>query len=797
MADIKETMRRLWESACTDKASRPSCRIENGKFIFTITGNKPNWVELCKACGVPTNATQTITEDKLICEWESYADSIFGTDGLMANKFPNYEPRLPQIHMARLVQRSIEMNDTALIEAGTGVGKSFAYAAIAMAMNKRIVISTSNKALQAQLYTKDIPFLSTIFAGKKVALVQGKRNYVCKIRQFDDVTGANTLTGDFLKWYETTESGNTEEIPFELDWKALEKVTVNDYCLGRNCAHYSDCFYYTAKRSREPAHVLICNHMMLAMHQIYPMAGILPGQIDLVVIDEAHKFPDYVRNVLGGDLPTNQIDRRISLAGQYLSEDSLAPTAMQVLNFHRSIADLMNADKDAFQIGIRNDQSIESGIDLAQSLFQIAEGIWGEDEMPSNEDKKRSIDAESIRRTASLIFDVSKPTAAGYVRWIETKDFATTLKNVPYDISSFVKGMIEQETKRIEINHTHCCRCNRQLTADSVYVLDGLPYGSDCIKEVDPFGDAEQRWLSEWLEEKEDEPAPIIERKAPPIVFCSATLASPDMKSYMRECGIKDALTMIAASPFDYANNSLLYIPGGQTPQPSHADYLNYLVDEIEALVKYSKGGAFVLFTSYKNMKHVHNFLAMPFKSAGLTVFKQGDLSKLEIIKRFKADGNAVLFATKSFWEGVSVEDDALRLVIIDKIPFPAPSPLLEAQKAHLKQYARDELNLPSKDVDWYPFNHLDVPIATLELKQGAGRLIRTARDRGVIAILDPRLRTAQYARRSILPALPPSPLAHNLYQVSSFFAEAAPVAIASLTPVQQFGIFTAEEAIF
>ena len=178
--ELKKFMRRTWEAACQDKPSRPSCIVQDGHFVFTITGNPDKWQELCRAAGVPSNATQVIEDNKLTCKWLSHADAIFGRGGLMSQHLPNYEPRIPQLHMARMIQRTIEMDDTSIIEAGTGVGKSFAYAAIGMAMNRCLVISTSNKALQTQLYTKDIPFLQGLFPGKTMALAMGKSNYACK-----------------------------------------------------------------------------------------------------------------------------------------------------------------------------------------------------------------------------------------------------------------------------------------------------------------------------------------------------------------------------------------------------------------------------------------------------------------------------------------------------------------------------------------------------------------------------------------------------------------------------------------
>jgi ATP-dependent DNA helicase DinG len=254
-------------------------------------------------------------------------------------------------------------------------------------------------------------------------------------------------------------------------------------------------------------------------------------------------------------------------------------------------------------------------------------------------------------------------------------------------------------------------------------------------------------------------------------VFCSATLAAPDMAHFLATAGLPDAMQMVAASPFDYAENALLYVPTGSNPAPNEQGWLRWAIDQMRQLVQASKGGAFLLFTSYAAMKEAVYDLRYTFTGMGMSVFVQGELPKLEIARRFREDGNAVLFATKSFFEGVSIDGDALRLVVIDKMPFEAPNPLLQAMEADATERAR-RAGVKGRRLEMWAFDQVRVPRMIIELKQGAGRLIRTSTDRGTIAILDPRLRSAQYGRQKVLPALPPAMLVGRIEAVQMFYGD-------------------------
>lgn len=781
MDDLKQTFTRLWESACTDQPARQSVTVTDGYFQLRITGNRPNWQMLTEAAGVPDYAERSEDGDVLTCRWLSHSDAIFGEGGLIAQRLDNYEVRDAQIHMGRLVQRSIETGQPAIIEAGTGVGKSYAYAAICMAMGKRVVISTSNKALQAQLMSKDLPFLSTIFPGKSIVLAQGKSNYACKLKAGEK----GFKTKELAAWYDETEDGNVETIDFPVTWQELSDFTVDDDCGGKYCPLYYECFYYDAKAKRQNADVVVTNHALLCVHELYPSAGILPNA-EVLVVDEAHKLPDYARNAIGAEVRLGAMVKTIDAAQQYVEYLDTFNDAMELgAKFERQIVEYIEASKDAktgkapAQIGT-NQHTFDAGLALAETLLDLAEEMWSDEDLPTDTaSRKQKRRADKVRNLSDKVRLMAQP--GELVRWIESSEMPV-LKAAPADVSMFIGSIagVTPVTSEIETPHyTHCARCHRTLTADKVAILEGRPYGPECIKYVDVAGDAETMFLNDWLALDHDV-QPTMPRTSKPVIFCSATLAAPDLSAFMRECGLTDGYRMIAASPFPYADNAMIYLPNGTSPQPQDVTWREWAVEEMDRLVRASGGGAFLLFTSISMMEYAAERLRNSWLNRWQTL-KQGEMPKLEIARRFREDGNAVLFATKSFFEGVSIDGQALRLVIVDKMPFEASNPLLQAMESSLMDFARSK-GVSGKALEMYPFHHLRVPRMVIELKQASGRLIRTHTDKGVIAILDSRVRSAQYGRQSVIPALPPAPVLSSAPVVYDFLRKCKPL----VTPVTE-----------
>lgn len=699
----------LFTAAAKGDPLRDSVKIVDGYWQLTVSG-KSKWQSTCDACCVPSYAEFSENEDVLVVRWMSYADLIFGENGLMAQNLSNYEPRLGQLQMARVIQRSIEMGEPAVIEAGTGTGKSFAYLAICMAMNKRCIIATSNKALQMQLYTKDVPFLQTLFPDKTLALAQGKSNYACLENCKNDVNDKR-----FADWLQTTETGSIEELTFDLP--DVSKYTVDDECTGKRCDFYANCYYFIAKAKRQDADVIICNHSLLALNHKYPRANILPS-VDVVVVDEAHQLPNYARNALGLEYYAGKVRKSLERAW---SRDMVHVSTAEdlLLSFEHEIVQYISKFGDK-QIGLPSEHEFASGLELVKELQDIAKQVFPiEADVIDKEDRKRERRATSLRNLAQDVRKICQQTKEGHVRWIDVE--TPTLVDAPFDVSGFIRSMVE---------HYHYAEAETQD-----------PDGAD-----------------------DDGELPDVENAAT-YIFTSATLATPKLANFKHECGIDHGFELIAESPFDYENNTLLYVPNGATPPPNNSSYLAYMIDEVKHLVFAAQGGVFLLFTSWRNMNACLEALEETF-SKHYPVYVQGRLPKLEIARRFKHDGNAVLFATKSFWEGVDIPGNALRAVVIDKMPFQAPSPLFKARETTSDN----------------PFTQVMLPAMIIDLKQGVGRLVRRSTDRGVIAILDSRLRSKPYGRNLVLKSLPPAKLIHSTAPISEFFAGNSKVDFPDLT---------------
>lgn len=690
---IKTLLRRMWESACKDAPERPSCKVEGGQFVLTVTGNRDNWPNLVQLNGAPSDATQTIEGDTLRCTWPSHADAIFGADGLMAQRLDGYVVRNAQLHMARLVQRAIEMEDIAIIEAGTGTGKSFAYAAICMAMNKRVVISTSNKALQTQLYTKDIPFLQTLFTGKKMALAMGKSNYACNLKvQGDGIDDAPIDDKQFMHWYWWSDTGLLEEVDFPLTWELRQAVAVDDECIGKHCPLYDHCYYYKAREARFEADVIICNHALLAQHVV---TGWLLPEWDALVVDEAHNITDIMRTAVGSQVNVGALYKHINTARPYVAAETIQFAEARVQAFRDEVA-VDAAPGFNTETAVHENRTFPAGEQLKIDLLNLADMIWDEGDTPKETgERKAQKRAERIRNVAYRLGDFLVHSNER-VRWIQTQQGdKQTLYSMPFYVGDF---------------------------------MDALS----------------------------------IAGKA--TIYCSATLATPDLMPFMQSIGCEDALQLIAKSPFDYQSNALLYVPSSADPSPKDEAYGRYLRATLTSLVTASRGGALLLFTSRAQLTAMYGLMANDLhKTYKLTVLQQdGKTSNQELVRQFKADGNAVLFATRSFFEGVDIQGDGLRLVVLDKLPFEAPSPLSEALQRAAGARAFDRVTMPQMIVT---------------LKQATGRLIRADTDRGVIAVLDSRIR-AKWGRR-VFESLPDAPNTYDANEVIAFYRnQREPVAV-------------------
>lgn len=615
------------------------------------------------------------------------ASDILGPDGLLARRIYGYEYRPQQIDMAELVGKAIDEHCPAVVEAGTGVGKSLAYLVPALLSGEHVVVSTANKTLQAQLIEKDLPLLEEVIPnGFSFCVAKGKGNYVC-LAKVDAETPE--VVRDFAA---TSETGDIDDAP--MSWpKEWYRYCVGDVCHRKQCKHYEACFYYRAKARRRMADVIVCNHALLCQHLLHGDAGLLANDAKILVVDEAHQLESYAVNAQSVELTAR------SFAGP---AEPLAPIGAAFL---AALADgAQGRDEDAT---IPPDRHFQLGEELAESILSIdvREAMARDDEMfdllnGSDDDDQAAYEAmmERLGSLAIRVRALARPTERGYVRHVQRHSNGEHHSNgdggrgtvaavTVFDVSRFLTGLGEQFST---------------------------------------------------------------------TVYTSATLSTGDDFSYfMARNGVdpERALTLQLGSPFDYRNQCLLYLPASM-PEPDwqHRDLFDEAArEQMRQLIVASGGGAMCLFTSYYAMNAAADYLS---RSLPYEVKRQGELPKAMLIEWMRGRDDGVLCATASFWEGVDIQGDALRLVVIDKIPFAPPSPVEQARQAEAGKRA---------------FLELTAPEACLRLKQGFGRLIRSSSDVGCVALLDPRLWLKGYGRKMIY-ALPDALVVRSVREVARFF---------------------------
>lgn len=734
--------------------------VQNNQFVLTVPAEKLQSAK-DKFC-VPASAIIEPLGNDVVIRWPSYADEIFQTGGTLAGVLPGYAMRKQQLYAARLFQRSLEMSTTCVIEAGTGVGKSLLYLMIARRMGKRIVVSTSNKTLQMQLAYKDAPLVASIYPSK-VVMLQGKRNYICEKKLADGDYGV--IEESLKSWCLATKTGNVQEITFEVKPDEIERITIDDGCIGRKCPLYENCFYYSAKAEAQNADIIIVNHSLLAMNTLYPFAKLLP-MADVVVVDEAHELAEYLQKALSTEITTGAIEK--VMGKDFDMSPFIGSTSGYV--FGKSDMEVTIKDVDTFPL-IK---------EMAAIVEAEADSIWHSDWTPNgDEELKKFRKAKKMRNLAERLYAVASPTPTGYVRWIKkaTDKNDDALCVAPYSVKELASKLMAPP---LIIRSMEGCACCGVALSGRFFVLEDDAYCASCVTEIDIENNAEPTTS---INTKQ---ASCIEKQN--FMLCSATLGAPKLDPFMREVGIADAMTIQVISPFDYKNNARIYIPNGNAPSAKAGNdnqYHPFIVEEIKKLIAASGGGAFLLFTSNKSLKYARDIL-YPQLSGKYPVFVQGwKYTKLEIIKQMKACDNGVLFATRSFFAGADIPGDSLRLVVLDKLPFTAPNPLSNAKGEDLRRWARENLALSEKDLEFYPFNQIAIPEMIITAKQAFGRLIRGMNDKGVVAILDNRALTTDFGRRHLIPSLPDAPIVREISEVKAFFDSYRNRKIAELSPLE------------
>ncbi|EFL78949.1 ATP-dependent DNA helicase [Actinobacillus pleuropneumoniae] len=558
-----------------------------------------------------------------------YDDKIlhaFSEDGLLSSNIQGFRPRAAQLEMAQAVGRAVKFATPAVVEAGTGTGKTFAYLVPALLSGKKTIVSTGSKNLQDQLFNRDLPTIQKALKYKgKVALLKGRANYLC-LERLDQVVAMGVL-GDksvladlskVSKWHTSTKTGDLSEcITIAEDSPILPQlVSTAESCLGSDCPHFKDCYVVQARRRAMEADVVVVNHHLFCADMAVKETGFgeLIPEAELIIFDEAHQLPDIASQYFGQSLSSRQ------LFDICKDTNIVYHTELKDLAQLGKAADHLQKTVQDFRLLMGTEGSIRGNL---RELFNDQKVVDGLTKVSENIDFLSEVIKKSLGRSETLdkIFErlaevkvqlkkLSDTSVVGYCYWYEANGRSFGLHITPLTVA-------------------------------------------------DKFGEQLKNQQVGW-------------------VFTSATLeVGGKFDHFCQRLGIENAEQLVLQSPFDYANQSLLCVPR-YLPDTNKSHTLNELGKMLMPVIEANNGRCFLLCTSYFMMRGLADFLR---EHSNLSVLLQGETSKARLLEKFIAEENSVLVATQSFWEGIDVRGDALSLVIIDKLPFTSPDePLLRAR---------------------------------------------------------------------------------------------------------------------
>ncbi|MGI9234842.1 MAG: ATP-dependent DNA helicase [Woeseiaceae bacterium] len=552
---------------------------------------------------------------------------FFGDQSPLKELLPGFQPRAGQAWMAEAVAEAIASADKLVVEAGTGTGKTFAYLLPALLSGRKTIISTGTKALQDQLYHRDLPLIAKA-VGRPVttALLKGRANYLClqRVDQLTDI--ASSLAADLRRvreWRYRTESGDRAEVTDVAEdsplWPLVTSTT--DNCLGQKCPEYSKCHVVKARRAAQEADLVVVNHHLLLADLAMKEEGFvefLPGA-EAIILDEAHQVPDLAVQFFGASLGSRELERLVE-------EARAATLPISQPELQRRIDAVQNAVRVLRSEAPRKEGRHELGevmADLRDPLDSLSHALHGLRAAVA-EFADTSIELEKVleqlERAVERLAILSSDDSWDGLRWLEVNPRSLRLNLTPLDVSGKLNGLID----------------------------NGL-----------------QAWI-----------------------FTSATLAvGEDFSLFSSRMGLSDVPGLTFPSPYDLQQNGLIYLPKGM-PQPSDPGHTSAVLEAVTPLLDLTTGGMFCLFTSHRALNNARKWFKTHRSSlAGRTLLVQGDAPRDDLLRRFRSLGDAVLLGTGSFWEGVDVRGPALSVVAIDKLPFASPAdPLMMARLEHIRR---------------------------------------------------------------------------------------------------------------
>jgi ATP-dependent DNA helicase DinG len=679
-------------------------------------------------------------------------DEVFNSEGLLSQKFPHYEFRSGQLEMANKVEEAFQASKHLAIEAGTGVGKSFAYlvpAIIFAHKNKtRVVVSTNTKNLQDQLFYKDLPQLKQMLPLPfKASLVKGRENYVCE-RRWNDILmeQSNALTPYEAQallylyiWKQLTKSGDISENSsfnrkrFNIIWK---KICSDRYqCMGRKCPYAGKCYVLNLRKHLENSSVVVTNHSLLLTD--LRMENSTLGKYDYLVIDEAHNLMDSASNNLGFELGYQDL---VNLFNQFAPATKRKNLGfLNQLEFMLKRSVIPQTSNEQIQLLNKNiSEQISSMRKVSLELFTEAQDLCQKADSYSKLRIKNTADFPHIYELLGTLNN----SWHSFLKQLSILADAFSLlnsKQVPnYDILN--ESLIGLIKRCVDIQSCLDILEYPDLMNNALWIENDFrpeyktPLSTFCYAPVD---------VSIQLNE-------MLYENIPSIIFTSATLAlRRSFKYFFSQSGLDLVPTAkmkeyIVDSPFDYDKQSLLMI-SSFLPEPKDRFFINQALGCIKELVLSIDVGTMILFTNYRDLNSVYDYLNESLYHRKRPLFAQGkSYSRSSMLEEFKSYKNAVLLGTNSFWEGVDIQGDSLSMLILFKLPFQVPSePIVEA--------LIDKLEAEQKD----SFMHYMLPNALLKLRQGFGRLIRSKEDRGIVLIMDSRVSNKRYGKyfKEVLPA--------------------------------------------